>query len=256
MKKVFIYAALLAMLAICAVAASASPSFMGATGGVSLPDVNVTPTNTADAALDYHRQDLENADQATNFRLNYGLSDKSEIGFAYTWQSGANYDEGYSSVGLNNWSVNAKYVLPFRWNDLETAVGAQYAKYKDLSTEQTMLYAVAGGRVWESYGSNKALDFNLGVSWIKFDVDEGKSDKFHAFTVAKYRFNPSMQLVGEFQTKAGPDRDPLTSIALRYKMDDSLTWQTGITNSFRRVTGGGHHDWFIGASYSFKGFVE
>lgn len=256
MKKVLILAALLAMVALGAVVANATPTFTGPTGGVSLPDVNVTPTGTLDVALDYHRQDLDNADEATNLRFTYGLSDKSEVGIKYSWQAGKSLGEGFTSSGLNNWGVSAKYKLPVTYIDLDFAAGVQYAKYKDLSTEQTQLYVVGGTRVWESYDAVQTLDFNVGINWIKFDVSGSDTDKFHAFTVLKYGFNPSLHLVGEYQTEADPDTDALSSLALRYQMDENLSWQFGVTNSFRGVTGAGQHNWFIGANYNFTSFAE
>jgi|GEM_PF-6204252 len=250
MKRLLVLAALLAIIVACAVVAHATPTLTGATGGVSLPDVKTTPTGVLDIGLNYQRQKLANADEATNASATYGLSSNAEMGIKYTRQAGIN------TPGLDNWGANLKYVLPIKFMDLDIASGVNYAKYKDLASNQFQAYVVGGANVWQSYNGDRTLDFNIGVNWTKFETTGPDIKRFRGFTVVDYGFRSNLHMVGEYQTEAKMDSDPLTSLVVRYNMDENLSWQFGITNAFRGVTGGSEHNWFLGASYALSQFHE
>jgi len=250
MKRLLVLAALLAIIVACAAVANATPTLSGATGGVALPDVKTTPTGVLDLSLTYQRQELDTAEEATHATATYGLSSNAELGLKYTWQA------GNGTTGLNNWGANLKYAMPIKFMDLDIAAGMNYAKYKDLGTNQFQAYVVGGANVWQSYDGDKTLDFNIGLNWTKFETTGSDIQRFRAFTVLDYGFRNNLHMVGEFQSEAKMDSDPLSSLAIRYNMDENLSWQFGITNAFRGVTGGDEHNWFLGANYSLSQFHE
>lgn len=249
MKRLFVLAALLSILVACAVA-NATPSYTGATGGIALPDVKTTPAGQLDVALDYQRQRFDIADEPWTARATYGVGTNSELGIKYAWQQGVN------SPSLDNWGVNYKYVLPVKLLELDIAVGGTYAKYADLGTNQGQIYVVGGANVWQSYENDISLDVNLGINWTKFGTTGSDIERFRAFTVLDYKFRDTLHMVGEYQTEAKMDSNPLSSIGIRYAMDENFSWQFGFTNAFRGVTGGDTHGWFLGANYRFDRYTE
>lgn len=249
LRRLLVLAALLGLLAACAVA-YATPSYTGATGGIALPDAKTTPMGNLDLALDFQNQKLGDAEEATTVRASFGLSTNAEVGVKYAWQ------QGIDNPDLDNWGISAKYVLPMKLIDLDVAVGGNYAKYSDLDTKQVQLYAVGGTNVWQSYENDRSVDVNIGINWTKFETVGGDINRLRMFGVADYRFRDTLHLIGELQTKSKLDSEALSSLALRYAMDENLSLQFGVTNAFRGVAGANVHNWFLGANYRFSSFSE
>jgi len=109
-----------AVLALSMAAAWAYPTFGGATGIVTLPTADVTPTGSADLAVDYQQADVKIAAAAEMYtllpiRLSVGVADKTEVWLGYERITISDVTKKIENIGL-------KYLL-MREPDDEFSLG-------------------------------------------------------------------------------------------------------------------------------------
>ena len=270
MKKLFSLAAAVALLALSS-AVWAYPALTGPTGGATQPDAAVIDQQVIGVAVDYLNNGEGDLGNSIIARVQYGVAENTEVGFAYTMQdiddvqytaALAEEPPSTSSGSFNAWSLNAKRTMALS-DRINGGLGIIYQDWHDLPGSDmkrsfTQIYAVASSVLKEADGTMPAIGASLGVNYTMGELSDGYENyddsAFRAFLAMSATFQSGLSLIGEFQTKASYfDSKPLSSVVARYPISEKLSAQLGVTNSQMGISGGSTHNFFGGLTMNFGG---
>ncbi len=228
-------------------AAFAYPSLLGPTGSVNLPVAAVVPTGETQVAADFFADNTGRAGDALVLRALNGVAPNWEVGAGYTFQNGP------LDTDWNLWTVNAKYMTPYRPAGADLAVGALYATTPDTDEKATQVYLVATKLLAEGDESRPAVRASLGVNWTKWDAGVlGSDSAFRPYVTVDLGFASKLDVTAEYQFKSSDlETDPISSIAVRYPFTPELAGEVGFSNALNGLMGQDEHSVFAGVRYTF-----
>jgi len=254
-KYSVLFAALL--LLVVAAGAWAYPNLHGATGLVTIPTAEVTPTGTIDFALDY--QKMEDCLKIYPARINGGVTDRLELSASYAKASG----DLWGWIPLNNfWEVGGKYALMVEPKDkFGLAVGGSYGQvdidYFD-AAKVSKAYAVVSKNFGKSLGYNKGINLkgHAGLIWANIDQDYVDETITRPFVGLELCGKNKANLALEYRWKdCDLEPEAVFSAALRYPLGEDLLqplWlEIGTTNGGLMGYGGEENKLFVGLAYRF-----
>jgi len=238
---------LLAILfAFSTAAAWGYPTLSGASGLVSLPTAEVSPTGTLDLALDY--QQVSPAD-LWFLRANAGLAENLELSGGYTRVS----DDDTISI----WNLGLKYQIAKESEKrVSLAVGGSLGKLDNTeSIDLASAFLVLSKSL--STGGTSARPFavkgHAGLLWLSAKDSVVDEALLEPFLGVEFIGEKGASLGLEYRLKDSDlDADPVFSAVLRYplaKMPSPLWLQVGTTNAGFAGLGGPDQDLFIGLAY-------
>lgn len=231
MKKMFTLGAAIVLLAISG-AVMAYPSLTGPTGSGVLPNAATVAPQAFDVAIDY--LDLYDSVLA---RVNFGLTENTEVGVAYTEQDGP-----------NSWGLNAKRTMSVN----ERVTGAIGAIYQDWDGgNSTQVYGVLGTTL--PVAGIPAVKGCIGLNYT--NVDSGSNyDALRGFVSLSASVTEKLSIAVDFQTEDSYfDDKPLSSIVARYPINTRMNAQIGMSNAMSGISGGMSHNLFVGVNMGFGG---
>lgn len=265
MNKMFTFGAAIALLAISG-AVLAYPSLLGPSGSGVLPDATTVSAKAYDAAVDYFNNSVGILDISVTTRVNYGIAENTEIGFAYTLQGVRDTATVWpteaataSSYSYNSWNVSAKRTMAI--NERMTAgLGVVYQNWNDLLTGDSrsfsQVYSVLGTTL--PFAGIPVLHGYIGLNYTKGDAKE----EFDSFSDSAIRgfiglsasVTEKLSVAVDFQTEDSYfDEKPLSSIVARYPINTRMNAQIGMSNAVLGMTGGPAHNLFVGVNMGFGG---
>lgn len=244
------------LLLVMAAGAWAYPNLQGATGLVTIPTAEVTPSGVIDFALDY--QKMEDSLKIYPFRVNGGVTDRLELSAAYAKANG----DLWGWIPLNNfWEAGAKYALMTEpKNKIGLAVGGSFGKvdvdFFD-NVDVSKCYAVLSKDLGKTLGDRKAIAVkaHAGLVWAKVGdpVDETLTRPFVGLELCG-KNKASLGL--EYRWKDDSlEPEAAFSAVLRYPLGEDVLqplWlEVGTTNGGLLGYGGEESKLFVGLAYRF-----
>lgn len=271
---------LCAVISLAALGAAgwAYPSLLGSTGTVNLPTADTAVVQSATLALDV--QDT-NSDTTKSWRLLYGLTNHSEVGFAFvdtkrdTWAITAKsrvITSGTSGLALGaliGATTRMDIAIPTppttptgptgptgpttvaaRATTLPVVPGMTNITLPSTLTYQ--LYVVGTCQPMTESATHPQVKASVGGNWTAMKANGNEDHAFRLFFSASLSKGRTA-FVADYQT-ADKDIDdkPMTSMALRYALSSRLGAEIGYTNSLG-VVGDRTDRLFGGISYRFGG---
>jgi hypothetical protein len=240
MKKLLTLGMAAALLA-SACAVHAYPTLTGFTGLIQAPTAHTIGSGMFDVALDYYatKDNDTGAKDSIPVRALYGVAKGLEVGFAYDSKA----------YGDNNfWDVNAKYMLPYNFSGIKTAVGALYGQANtDPKAKVTEVYLVGTD---DLNLSDLPIALTLGVNWAQIEAGD-KNSGFRVQGGIDAKLMKGLSAVADLQSrKSNLDDKNLWSAGLRYMVMPALSVEAGVSNGLLfGLTGKSHL--FVGGNYAF-----
>lgn len=263
---------LVVLLCSISCAVLAVPSLSGPTGLVVLPNADIASRGTLDLGLNYQSGQgsdsfIAGLNPSAGLRMLYGISGKCEIGAGFVNQTMDEMLMGlladvppelpdyYDSVRVNNWTVDAKYRLPFSYGGFAWAVGGIHQRFtRDISFSwQKSVVYLAGTKAIDCPCSNgiKARG-TVGLNYMRgklgdYDWAMGETTTRYCPSVGiEANLPKKVTLIGEYMLTPGAD---MTSIALRVPTSVNTSLQLGLTNSLDGFDTSAHHTVMLGLNY-------
>ena len=228
---------------------AAYPTLLGPSGGVVLPDADVTAAGQWNVAVDYYDQtgtssyDIE-LKHAIPVRVLYGMGDKLEVGAMFTFQ------DTNDAKSDDIWSVNAKYLTSLTLGSFNWSVGGLYAKYTDWDDQILQFYFVGTRVLSEGSETSPAVSGSIGVNWTQDDDTGYKADAFRPYFSLNAAFKGGTELLAEYQFKNDNiyDQKAIASIGVRHAFNPNWSAQIAFTNA-EIVYGIDDYNFLLGVNY-------
>lgn len=264
-----------ALLAAGGASALAGPSLGGPTGIVTLPTARVAPVDEWQTAVGYRNFRAgfmyEPIDVSLwSFQLLKGVSSDAELWVAYTRAS--------NGEDANVWEYGGKYQIgehliprPGILAGTDMAIGLSLGRWADalcmydsemFFTDKELLrsYFVITKQLSPAYtgewpwdiGAETRIIGTFGLLYLQVDPDLGDRE-----TLLKWFLG--LEIIGkgritfatEYRPKDGDlEDDPVFSTLIRYKVDDQMDFEFGLTNASPIGLGFGDQDLFLRLTYS------
>jgi hypothetical protein len=250
--KIWSIVAVVVLLAVCAVAASAAPTFDGATGVVTLPTAKVLPQ----ANLDLGITSLPSAPHNWEYmfyRLAVGVSPNVELTASY--QPSQDTDDGDNDDFL---TVGAKYCFLNQADDkVDLAIGGALGK-ETWGSDRHMTFNKAYLVASKDFSLDPSLPLTArGTAGLLYGYGKGHDwdDSFTKPYVALELMNDSgLSLGAEYRWRDDDwdDDDALFSSVLRYQFPSIPLWvEVGTTNGQYLGLSWDNQRGFYGFGYTF-----
>jgi hypothetical protein len=254
MKLVLVLLAAATLLAVCAVGASAYPTYDGGTGVLTLPTAEIVPHGTIEVAANYQKAPFDWKGWPVA-RLVGGVAKNLELSVGF-----AHWEDGDTDV---YWHEGLKYrFLTQEKNKVDVAIGAafgqeRYDNWTFFDRDHTEVYLAASKDFKSSEASPISCRGTVGAIYSRFRyTDGGFTDKFtKPYVALEVMHKCGVSLGLEYRWHANvedSDAAPFGAV-LRYQIPKTGLWvEGGTTNATYEGTSWENQRGFVGLGYTFN----